>query len=71
MKQALGILLDPETYILYKITLKSVLTTKRDILSLLSSIFNPFRLIALALIKPKWIIQQLWKVKIEWNELLP
>ena len=54
-----------------KYTLISVLTTKRGILSLISSIFDPLGFITPALIEPKWIIQQLWKRKIDWDELLP
>ena len=72
IERALGILWNPEAdtfYIKYK--LKSVLATKRGILSLISSIFDPLGFITPALIQPKSIIQQLWKRKIDWDELLP
>ena len=72
IERALGILWNPETDTFHiKYTLKSVLTTKRGILSLISSIFDPLGFITPALIEPKWIIQQLWKRKIDWDELLP
>ena len=66
IERAFGILWNPETDIFHiKYTLKSVLTTKRGILSLISSIFDPLGFITPALIEPKWIIQQLWKRKID------
>ena len=72
IERALGVLWNPETDTFHiKYTLKSVLTTKRGILSLISSIFDPLGFITPALIEPKWIIQQLWKRKIDWDELLP
>ena len=72
IERALGILwnLETDTFRI-KYTLKSVLTTKRGILSLISSIFDPLVFITPALIEPKWIIQQLWKRKIDWDEILP
>ena len=72
IERALGMLWNSETDTFHlKYTLKSVLTTKRDILSLISSVFDPLGFITPALIEPKWIIQQLWKRKIDWDELLP
>ena len=72
IERALGILWNPETDTFHvKYTVKSVLTNKRGILSLISSIFDPLGFITPALIEPKWIIQQLWKRKIDWDELLP
>ena len=50
---------------------KYTLTTEQDILSLTSSKFDQLGLIAPALIELKWIIQQLWKRKIDWGDLLP
>ena len=72
IEQALGILQNPEADTFHiKYTLKSFIATKRGILSLISSSFDPLGLIALALAELKWIIQQLWKRKIDWKELLP
>ena len=68
----MGILWNPETDTFHmKYTLKSVLATKRDILSLISSIFDLLGLIVPALIKSKWIIQQVWKRKIDSDDFLP
>ena len=72
IERALGILWNPETdTFLIKYTLKSVLTTKQGVVSLISSIFDLLGFITPALTEPKWIIQQLWKRKIDWDELLP
>ena len=61
IEQALEILQNPETDKFHvKYTLKSVLATKRGILSLISPIFDPFILIAPALIEPKWI-NSIWR----------
>ena len=68
----MGILWNPETDTFHiKYTLKSVLTTKQGIVSLISSIFDPLGFITPASIESKWIIQQLWKRKIDWGKLLP
>ena len=54
IERAFGILWNPETDIFHiKYTLKSVLTTKRCILSLISSSFNPLGFFTPALIEPK------------------
>ena len=72
IKQALEILWNPEMDTFHvKYTLKAVLTTKRGILYLISLVFDLLRFITSALIEPKWIIQQLWKIKIDRDKLLP
>ena len=45
--------------------------TKRSILSLISQIFDPFGLIGLATIRAKIIRQELWEIKLDWNQSLP
>ena len=68
IEQALGILWNTEMDTFHR---KYTLTTEQDILSLTSSKFDQLGLIAPALIELKWIIQQLWKRKIDWGDLLP
>ena len=51
-------------------TVKSVLPTKRGVLSLISPIFDPLGSFAPDLTEPKWIMHHLWKRKIGWDELL-
>ena len=50
---------------------KSFANTKRGLLSLVSSIFDPLGIVTPSLIEPKLIIQELWRQQIDWDELLP
>ena len=45
--------------------------TKRTILSLSSSLFDPLGLLSPFIINPKIIIQELWILKIGWDESIP
>ena len=44
--------------------------TKRGIISFLCSVFNPLGFITPHLLKPMLIIQEVWKLKINWDETL-
>lgn len=45
--------------------------TKRSVLSLISQIYDPLGLVGPACIKAKIVLQQLWRLKIGWDESLP
>lgn len=45
--------------------------TKRVILSIISQIFDPLGIIGPVVIKAKIILQQLWKLKVKWDEPIP
>ena len=45
--------------------------TKRKVLAITSSIFDPLRLLSPALIEYKISLQKLWRDKSQWDELLP
>ena len=45
--------------------------TKRGLLSLVSSIFDPLGILTPAIIQPKQIIQLTWQRKINWDDPLP
>lgn len=45
--------------------------TKRTLLSLISQIYDPLGLVGPACIQAKIILQQLWRLKIGWDEALP
>ncbi|XP_060518380.1 uncharacterized protein LOC132697105 [Cylas formicarius] len=48
-----------------------VKVTKRQILSIISQIFDPLGLLSPVTISAKIILQQLWKLKISWDESVP
>ena len=45
--------------------------TKRSLLSIICSIFDPLGFVAPCLIEPKLIIQELWERNIDWDQNLP
>ena len=49
---------------------KAVLNTKRELLSLLCSIFDPLGIVSPCVAEPKLIMQELWKRKVDWAEEL-
>ena len=52
-----------------KLTSKSI--AKDYVLSLVSWVFDPLGVLKPSLLKPKLIIQELWKLKISWDEQIP
>ncbi|XP_011858303.1 PREDICTED: uncharacterized protein LOC105555871, partial [Vollenhovia emeryi] len=72
--KTLGLYWNPLDDVLrYKINTKSDNTriTKRTLLSLISQIYDPLGLVGPACIRAKIILQQLWRLKIGWDESLP
>ena len=49
---------------------KTFLNTKRGLLSLICSIFDPLGIVSPCLIEPKLVMHELWKDKIDWDEEL-
>ena len=45
--------------------------TKRGILSLISLVFDPLGILTPSLLEPKLIIQELQKLKIDWDSKIP
>ncbi|GFU45189.1 integrase catalytic domain-containing protein [Trichonephila clavipes] len=45
--------------------------TKRSLLSIANHIFDPIGFTAPVTLKPKLILQEIWKLKLEWDENLP
>ena len=50
---------------------KSLPHTKRGILSLVASIFDPLGIVTPAVLEAKLIIQSLWKLKVDWDDNIP
>ena len=55
----------------FKPAIKCLPDTKRGILSIISSIFNPLGILTPSLIEAKYIIQQLWREKVDWDKPIP
>ena len=72
IERALGLLWNPLNDLLQiKAVNKTLPTSKRGVLSFISSIFDPLGMLVPATLKPKLIIQELWKPKLDWDEELP
>ncbi|XP_050305066.1 uncharacterized protein LOC126742465 [Anthonomus grandis grandis] len=56
----------------YVVTLDSPMKViKRNVLSVLSRIFDPLGLVGPIIIIPKLIMQEIWKIKVDWDDELP
>jgi len=51
--------------------MNSTANTKRKVLAITASIFDPLRLLSPAVIAYKMFLQKLWQDKLHWDELLP
>ena len=72
LEKALGVYSDTENNIFrFKIVLKDRPRKRSGILSLISSIFNPLRLVAPHTLRGKRILQQLCQDEIDWDEIAP
>ena len=74
--KTLGIFWDAnKDHIRYKINLNNYDTkqkiTKRTILSLICQIYDPLGLLGPIIVNAKLIMQELWKLKIGWDEVIP
>ena len=71
-ERTLGLIwnIDKDTFT-FKPVWKKLPNTKRGILSIVSSTFDPLGILTPSLIEAKYIIQQLWKEKIGWDEKIP
>ena len=71
--KALGISWSPKSdYLEYNVTFDvcSLPLTKRNVLSNLSKVFDPLGLVSPLLITGKILMQEIWKRKLEWDEVL-
>ena len=55
----------------FKPVTKDLPDTKRGILSIVSSVFDPLGILTPSLAEAKYIIQQLWREKVDWDKPIP
>ena len=71
-ERALGMYWDIESDIFgFRVTVKSTSHTRRNILSIVSSVYDPLGLLSPFILKAKQILQQLCKAKYGWDEVIP
>ena len=72
MKRGLGVLWQPQRGKLKTKSIdKKLPATEREILSFISTIFDPLGFVTPAVLEPKLITQELWKRSNEWDEDVP
>ena len=72
LERSLGLLRDVKNDKLsFQYSPKSLPNTKRGILSLAGSIFDPLGIETPAVLEAKLIIQSLWKLKVDWENHIP
>ena len=72
LEWALGILCNPDnSTIKVKADIKSFSPSKRGFLSFTSSVFDPLGLLTPSVLEAKLILQQLWKIYLNWDEEIP
>ena len=72
LERALGTLWNPNNdTINVKTVMKPFPLSKRGLLSFISSVFDPLGLLAPSMLEAKLILQQLWKISLDWDEEIP
>lgn len=72
--KTLGVLWNPNQDVFQyvsKIKINSQFLTKRVVLSIISQIFDPLGLIGPILVRAKIILQELWKMSLDWDDPIP
>ena len=52
----------------FKLVIKDLPDTKRGILSIVSSVFDPLGILTPSLIEANYIIHHLWREKVDWDK---
>ncbi len=72
MERALGVVWDTSSdCFVYKVMKRDIADTRRKILSLIASFFDPIGFLALFLVRAKLFLQQVWQLGIGWDDALP
>ncbi|XP_068692552.1 uncharacterized protein [Montipora foliosa] len=72
VERALGIICDTNSdCFVYEVVKRNIADTRRKMLSLTASLFDPIGFLAPFLVKAKILLQQVWHCGIGWDDLLP
>ena len=72
MEHALGVVWDTSSdCFVYEVVKRDIADTRRKILSLIASLFDPIGFIAPFLVRAKIFLQQVWQLGIGWDDALP
>ncbi|GFX23422.1 integrase catalytic domain-containing protein [Trichonephila clavipes] len=71
--KTLGLLLKPhlDSIAFLLSNCENLIVTKKSVISTIARIFDPFGLIAPVVTRAKMLLQSLWQLKLDWNDLLP
>ena len=72
MERVLGMIWNvSEDFFVLKALLKQCVYTKRDILGIIASVFNPLGILTPSILEEKLIIRLLWAEKVGWDDQIP
>ena len=72
MERALGVVWDTSSdCFVYEVVKRDIADTRRKILSLIASLFDPIGFLAPFLVRAKIFLQQVWQLGIGWDDTLP
>ena len=72
VESALGVIWDTNSdCFVYKVVKRDLADTRRKILSLIASLFDPVRFLAPFLVRAKILLQQVWQFGIGWDDAPP
>ena len=60
-----------DTISLCKVTIEENVLTKRKILQVISCMHDPIGLFAPAVLRSKLLLQEIWKLKLNWDDIVP
>ena len=71
-ERALGVFWSPTTdELTFRPKVKDVPATKRTVLSIVMTVYDPLGLLACWLIRARILLQDLWKLSLDWDESIP